>query len=55
VAWKHYFQSKHAQVNIVCFTAFPKDENERKSQQEKGIILWHQVSKLSLKAGLQNY
>ena len=28
VAWKHYFCSKFPLLHIVCFTSFPKDEQE---------------------------
>lgn len=35
-AWKHYFMSKFEQLNIVCFTSFPKDEAERTKDPSKG-------------------
>ena len=28
VAWQHYFKEKFPLVDVVCFTSFPKDENE---------------------------
>ncbi|ELT91484.1 hypothetical protein CAPTEDRAFT_2916 [Capitella teleta] len=28
VAWKHYFQTKFPELQIVCFTSFPKDKLE---------------------------
>lgn len=34
-AWKHYFMSKFEQLNIVCFTSFPKDEAERTKDPSK--------------------
>lgn len=38
-AWKHYFMSKFEQLNVVCFTSFPKDESERNRDPSKGVIL----------------
>ena len=37
-AWKHYFTSKFEELNVVCFTSFPKDESERKRDPGKGTI-----------------
>ena len=37
-AWKHYFMSKFEQLNVVCFTSFPKDESERNRDPSKGVI-----------------
>lgn len=34
-AWKHYFISKFEQLNVVCFTSFPKDEAERTKDPSK--------------------
>lgn len=36
-AWKHYYSTKFEELNVVCFTSFPKDENERK--REPGKVL----------------
>lgn len=35
-AWKQYFKSKFEHLKVVCFTSFPKDENERKKDPSKG-------------------
>ena len=35
-AWKHYFTSKFEKLRVVCFTSFPKDENERNKDPSKG-------------------
>ena len=37
-AWKHYFISKFEQLNVVCFTSFPKDEAERTKDPSKGKV-----------------
>ncbi|XP_020612329.1 guanine nucleotide-binding protein-like 1 isoform X2 [Orbicella faveolata] len=34
-AWKQYFKSKFEHLKVVCFTSFPKDENERKKDPSK--------------------
>lgn len=34
-AWKHYFTSKFEKLRVVCFTSFPKDENERNKDPSK--------------------
>ena len=38
-AWKHYFTSKFEKLRVVCFTSFPKDENERNKDPSKGTII----------------
>jgi len=38
-AWKQYFKSKFENLKVVCFTSFPKDENERKKDPSKGSDL----------------
>lgn len=35
-AWKHYYSTKFEELNVVCFTSFPKDESERKREPGKG-------------------
>lgn len=37
-AWKHYYLSKFEQLNVVCFTSFPKDETERNRDPSKGVL-----------------
>ena len=36
IAWRQYFKSKFEHLRVVCFTSFPKDENERKKDPSKG-------------------
>lgn len=38
-AWKHYFTSKFEHLRVVCFTSFPKDENERNKDPSKGTSI----------------
>lgn len=38
-AWKHYYSTKFEELNVVCFTSFPKDENERKREPGKGTLM----------------
>jgi hypothetical protein len=37
VAWKDYFQQKFPDLNIICFTSFPKDPEEIKQMEIKGF------------------
>ena len=37
VAWKNYFQTKFPELNIICFTSFPKDPQEIKHMETKGV------------------
>lgn len=39
-AWKHYYSTKFEELNVVCFTSFPKDESERKREPGKGTLMW---------------
>lgn len=39
VAWKDYFQKKFPDLNIICFTSFPKDPEEIKQMEVKGLYL----------------
>ena len=43
-AWMQFFKSKFEHLKVVCFTSFPKDENERKKDPSKGIELLNTVS-----------
>ena len=38
-AWKHYYSTKFEELNVVCFTSFPKDESERKRELGKGTLM----------------
>jgi ribosome biogenesis GTPase A len=34
IAWKHYFQSKYPEVNVVCFTSYPNPDTSLDSQEK---------------------
>ena len=39
MAWKAYFQEKFPDMNIICFTSFPKDPEEIRQMETKGCVL----------------
>jgi hypothetical protein len=46
VAWKDYFQKKFPDLHIICFTSFPKDPEEIRQMEIKGLALSNWSDKL---------
>lgn len=34
-AWRHFFSHRYPQLEVVCFTSFPKDEDERNADSDE--------------------
>lgn len=34
-AWRHFFLHRYPQLKVVCFTSFPKDEDERNADSDE--------------------
>lgn len=50
VAWKRYFISKYPQLKVICFTSYPRDQEEEEINARKGIMIiemkWVEVNKI---------